>query len=871
MKNNYIILLLMLSTLFACNSTPETSKKETLVFSKEYLESTLNFSDSLKNEIQNLISKSDSAKANALTFLYSYMSLVDKVDYPTSYYSNFVDISLEIKSEMQWSSKIPEEIFYHFVLPHRSNNEELDTSRIFFYHQLKARVENLSMMDAALEVNHWCHEHVSYQSSDGRTSAPIATYFKGYGRCGEESVFTVAALRSVGIPARQVYTPRWAHTDDNHAWVEFWADGKWYYYGACEPTAVANTGWFTEPARRSMLVSARVFGPYNGNENILDKTSYNSATNSLSVYAKTNDLNIQIKDVNGNTLKGAMVEFQLYNYGEFYSIHKSKTDKYGIASFETGIGDLLIWAHTDSTYAYTMYRNNSSDTLQMVLKDISSEEFSINLQYHPPIKPEPIVKDLSKDSLNKIQLVYEDSLRKAYEGTFMDSITCVTYADRNNVDINNLWPIIKKSRANSLEITRFLDNSPENLKSRAMDLLHAISLKDLQDTKAETLLHHLINTIPYEELKDIPEDIYIKYILNARIGGEFIWRWRVELNSPNGTQNSAIEYFNWAKENLIINDTLNYSRVPINPASVIKYKISDAYSRDIAMVAIWRANGIAGRLESGTNFPQYYQDREWHTVIFKQIKDKAISSFGFLKLEAQDPDQKLLYYKHFTIAKLNDGIYKTLEYEWDKNINTFPEEIKLEIGSYRLCTGNRLADGSVLVNFTFFEITENQTKTIEVSIIESKKEIEVFGVFNAVTDFKQASQKQSCTIINKSYKILVWFHPNHEPSKHIIEDISKVKSELSKTNTDLLLINNEAFDYTKLDNRYFGNLPQNTQFLVDENNSLFTKLSLEIRKKMDGDYPWVFVLRPNNEVIYYSNGYTIGIGDDIIKLIKGDL
>lgn len=67
-----------------------------------------------------------------------------------------------------------------------------------------------------------------------------------YGRCGEESTFTVAALRSVGIPARQVYTPRWAHTDDNHAWVER-ADGEWYFFGACEPEPVLNLGWFNAP------------------------------------------------------------------------------------------------------------------------------------------------------------------------------------------------------------------------------------------------------------------------------------------------------------------------------------------------------------------------------------------------------------------------------------------------------------------------------------------------------------------------------------------------------------------------------------------------------------------------------------------------
>ena len=68
------------------------------------------------------------------------------------------------------------------------------------------------MREAALEINHWCHEKVSYQPSDMRTSAPMSTILSARGRCGEESTFTVAALRTAGIPARQVYTPRWAHS-----------------------------------------------------------------------------------------------------------------------------------------------------------------------------------------------------------------------------------------------------------------------------------------------------------------------------------------------------------------------------------------------------------------------------------------------------------------------------------------------------------------------------------------------------------------------------------------------------------------------------------------------------------------------------------
>lgn len=143
-----------------------------------------------------------------------------------------------------WGDQIPDELFRHFVLPIRVNNENLDDSRRVFYGELKDRVKHLSMKDAILEVNHWCHEKVVYRPSDARTSSPLASVKTAYGRCGEESTFTVAALRSVGIPARQVYTPRWAHTDDNHAWVEAWADGQWYFFGACEPEPVLNLGWF---------------------------------------------------------------------------------------------------------------------------------------------------------------------------------------------------------------------------------------------------------------------------------------------------------------------------------------------------------------------------------------------------------------------------------------------------------------------------------------------------------------------------------------------------------------------------------------------------------------------------------------------------
>ena len=168
----------------------------------------------------------------AVEFLYAYMPVADIADYDPSLHVEGVKVACQAVKELGWN--VPEREFRHFVLPLRVNNENLDDHRAKFYAELKDRVKGKSMYDAALEVNHWCHEKVTYAPSDARTSSPLASIRTALGRCGEESTFTVAALRSVGIPARQVYTPRWAHSDDNHAWVEVWIDGKWHDRKSCQ-------------------------------------------------------------------------------------------------------------------------------------------------------------------------------------------------------------------------------------------------------------------------------------------------------------------------------------------------------------------------------------------------------------------------------------------------------------------------------------------------------------------------------------------------------------------------------------------------------------------------------------------------------------
>lgn len=101
----------------------------------------------------------------ALEFLYAYMPLADITDYPGEFHLMNVRASRKAAEEMPWGETVPEEVFRHFVLPVRVNNEHLDSARVVFYEELKNRVKSLSLYDAILEVNHWCHEKAIYTPS----------------------------------------------------------------------------------------------------------------------------------------------------------------------------------------------------------------------------------------------------------------------------------------------------------------------------------------------------------------------------------------------------------------------------------------------------------------------------------------------------------------------------------------------------------------------------------------------------------------------------------------------------------------------------------------------------------------------------------
>ena len=536
------------------------------------------------------------SEREALMFLYAYMPIGDITDYSGNYYLENLRLSEQARNEMSWGKNVTDELFRHFVLPIRVNNENLDDSRKVFYGELKERVKGLSMKDAILEVNHWCHEKVVYRPSDARTSSPLASVKTAYGRCGEESTFTVAALRSVGIPARQVYTPRWAHTDDNHAWVEAWADGEWYFFGACEPEPVLNLGWFNAPASRGMLMHTKVFGRYNGPEEIMLETPNYTEINVIGNYAPTAKAVVTVTDANGKPVSGAKVDFKVYNYAEFYTVATKYTGTDGRASLTAGKGDMLVWASADGAFGFSKLSFGKEDTLNLVLDKKGGEAYTLDLDITPPVEganlPEVTPEQRAE---NDLRLAKEDSIRNAYVATMLTEERAKTalasFQQEGIADTEQFVKMLVASRGNYQTLLDFRKSATEcDREGLALPLLQQLSAKDWRDVSLEVLEDHLKNAPDPQET-----DLWAcAEIANPRVENEMLTPYRSFFKKVISKEEAGefikepIRLVEWCKKEIQINNELNSQRIPMSPIGVWKARVADEKSRDIFFVAMAR-------------------------------------------------------------------------------------------------------------------------------------------------------------------------------------------------------------------------------------------------------------------------------------------
>ena len=813
----------------------------------------------------------------ALEFLYAYMPLGDIVNQTPEFYLEQYRLMETALEEMPWGKRIPERELRHFVLPVRVNNENIDSSRCVFYKELAPRIKDMSMKDAVLEVNHWCHEKAVYMPSDRRTSSPLATVKTAYGRCGEESTLLVAALRAVGIPARQVYTPRWAHTDSNHAWVEAWVDGEWYFLGACEPEPVLNLGWFNAPASRGMLMHTNVFGRYDGPEEVVRETPNYTEINVIEHYAPESAVvDVTVSDEEGSPVEGAKVYFQIYNYSEFNSVAFKLTDAQGKAKLTAGLGDMMIYASKDGRFGFEKVSYGKDKAADIALK---YEEGSViphlEMEVVPPVENAQL-PDVTEEQRaeNTRRMEYEDSLRNAYVATFYNKKTASAYAK----GFKRLLPdqeeriadILVASRGNHQEITSFLRKAAEKGRfTSAVNILESLVEKDLRDTPEYVLEDYLYNTPEGEE----SVNVYC-----PRVDTELLRPYKEYFvkNVPQSLVDSLradpAMFVSWCKENLSLHDEMSLRYVQLSPVRVWETRLADKPSREIFFAAVCRTFGIKAWKDSVTGVLYYEHEGLEYAVDF-DAAEQVVSPKGYLKLKYDEipllDDPK--YKTHFSVSKYVNGQFQLLNFSgtW---ASLFRNVREMDCGYYMLVSGSRMSGGNVFADVEFFTIEEGKTKTVNLVMRDIADQIRVIGSFDSEMKYNSVTLDRNEAPVLKSvlettgrgYFAVALVDYGTEPTNHAFMDISAAAAELEAWGRPLLVVFASEEDYRKFRADHF-NLPSTVSFGIDIDGRMRNMIATEMKLDKGGRLPLIVLADTFNRVVFFSQGYSIGLGDSLVK------
>ena len=343
--------------------------------------------------------------------------------------------------------------------------------------------------------------------------------------------------------------------------------------------------------------------------------------------------------------------------------------------------------------------------------------------------------------------------------------------------------------------------------------------------------------------------MYKNYLQQA-FGEDFILKTKQDIH----------HLINWINDNITILDDVNYYNVPISSKGVYELKLADSYSRNLFFVAACRSFGIPSRLEPATKVPQYFNG-EWTDINFGKIALAETKQKGQLILKntsENNPDPK--YRIHFALSKFDNGRYNTLDYGWENPLSQMDKPLILEEGNYMLITGNRLKNGNVLSQMYFFNINAGEEKTVELKLRKDSEKLQSLFECNINQIFKNQEGK-AIEIPNNQISVIGFLDPTKEPTKHTLLDIEKLKPNFDQLESNIYL-------FIKSNDLAQSNykLPNAAKYLIDSDFKLLTDISNTSNRTLN-NLP-VFLVVNQGKVYFISEGYTIGIGEQLIKTIQ---
>lgn len=857
-------------------------------------------------EIYGALSRCGEEEAQALRFLYSSMPLSDLLSYPAAVFMAYAAHGTFLWREGPFAGKVPEKLFANYVLHHRVHNEDIADTRRFFYEMLRERTEGKNMYDAAVEVNFWCGENATYQSTFMRTQNPVTMYGTAAGRCGEEAPFAATALRCLGIPAREVAAPFWAHCDDNHAWVEAWCDGKWYFLGGCEPEERLDEGWFAGPASRAMLIDSVWFGQDKPCEPAAGRIGMAARVNHLALYAHTAKITVHVENEQGMPVPEARVDFTVLNFSRFNSVATLYTGaeegsgEYGAVSLDIGYGDMLVSAAAGGCYGETYV--SLSEEKEQSSAEGTAREYTIVVKREMQALDEWRELDLRapaeilRSEYKTDEEAAAENARLEYAAKCRQQKIAGFYPEREaervlmrfaGKDREIVQDILCQACANAGEIIRFLEwdfagqtaelDRTFGVEHWKVEALLTLRKNDYWDIRAEVLAECSILAAPYANA--YPKDIFFRDLLCPCVTFEMARPGRAMLAKALGGLQQKI------RENpqclpVMLNKWMiflpeeEYANLVTSPAGCLTGGVASPHSRMILCANMFRALGIPVRFRMMDKTLEYYADGTF--IPLRQHVSGKQAAKGKIVVRMEAP-MKMEDWRHYSLSRFEEGYFMPLFIRpggrtpgaEEAGTKSDYAEFDLEQGIYRIVTTNRHPNGGQYVRIYDFGLQENEVKQIAVSM--RKIPVEALLTRMPVKDIplftEEGEEKMLSELSGNDRSLFIWLELSKEPTEHILNELCEKREQSGGLAVPVYFVVRKGSDY-KGDatlQKACAAIPQ-ARVLLDDFGENYKAFSFQVRRN-PGKFPLAVIMEDGKEAIYSDCGYNVGMSEPLLRIL----
>ena len=559
--------------------------------------------------------------------------------------------------------------------------------------------------------------------------------------------------------------------------------------------------------------------------------------------------------------------------------------------------------HTDFQDQTALLQASLRNHLSLNRKE--GEVYSLPMDLVPPVEGANIPEVTPEQRVeNDRRMVQEDSIRNAYVATMMTEKQAKEWIDK--LYGNTLQPEKKEKLVNFLVASRGNHQTLKDFLSairkekdavsweeiRAIWILESLSAKDLRDVTLDVLNDHLLTNI--SDWEKIEADLFKRMYLNPpRIANEMLTPYKKVLREaiektvyqsvPDSMKRDPKVLIEWCRKEIKINNELNSQQIPISPMGVWKARVADEKSRDIFFVAAYRSMGWASAawIDEVTGKVQILNEEFAKEDVNFDTAEAAQSRKGVLQAtytpirSVEDPK----YYSHFTLSKFKNGTFQLLNYDegetdmgdgttW-RNLLKYGRE--LDEGYYMMVTGTRLASGAVLSNSTFFTIEPGKTTTVDLVMRESKDQVQVIGNFNSEATYRPVDSTEQWSILQtcgRGYFIVAVLGVGQEPTNHALRDIAALGNDFEQWGRKMVFLFPSEEQYKKFNADEFKGLPSTITYGIDVDDSIRKEI-VQAMNLNNSILPVFIIADTFNRVVFVSQGYTIGLGEQLMKVVHG--